>query len=96
MTGDDPLLRWRDEFPILRRCTYLISNSLGAMPRAAYDALRQYADEWASEGVTAINDVESFWWLLAFPCGLLSVTLLCLNFLGDGLRDAFDPKTGGG
>ena len=47
----------------------------------------------ASEGVTAINDVESFWWLLVFPCGLLSVTLLCLNFLGDGLRDAFDPRT---
>jgi kynureninase len=53
MTGDDPLLRWRDEFPILQRCTYLISNSLGAMPRATYDALRQYADEWATEGVTA-------------------------------------------
>jgi kynureninase len=53
MTSDDPLLRWRDEFPILQRCTYLISNSLGAMPRAAYDALRQYADEWATEGVTA-------------------------------------------
>jgi oligopeptide transport system permease protein len=47
----------------------------------------------ASEGVTAINDVESFWWLLVFPCGLLSLTLLCLNFLGDGLRDAFDPRT---
>jgi oligopeptide transport system permease protein len=47
----------------------------------------------ASEGVTAINDVESFWWLLIFPCGLLSVTLLCLNFFGDGLRDAFDPRT---
>jgi len=53
MTDDDPLLRWRDEFPILQRCTYLISNSLGAMPRATYDALRQYADEWATEGVTA-------------------------------------------
>jgi len=53
MPDDDPLLRWRDEFPILQRCTYLISNSLGAMPRATYDALRQYADEWATEGVTA-------------------------------------------
>ena len=53
MTGDDLLLRWRDEFPILQRCTYLISNSLGAMPRAAYDALHQYADEWGAEGVTA-------------------------------------------
>jgi kynureninase len=32
---DDPLLRWREEFPILRETTYLVSNSLGAMPRAA-------------------------------------------------------------
>ena len=47
----------------------------------------------ASEGVTAINNVESFWWMLVFPCGLLSVTLLCLNFVGDGLRDAFDLRT---
>ena len=52
MVGDDPLLRWRDEFPILLRYTYLISNSLGAMPQGAYDSLHQYADEWASEGVT--------------------------------------------
>jgi ABC-type dipeptide/oligopeptide/nickel transport system permease subunit len=50
----------------------------------------------ASDGVTAINNVESFWWLLAFPCGLLSLTLLSLNFIGDGLRDAFDPKTSRG
>ena len=46
----------------------------------------------AAEGVAAINTVESFWWRLAFPCGLLAVTLLCLNYVGDGLRDAFDPR----
>ena len=45
------LLAWRDEFPILSRTTYLISNSLGAMPRAVDDALRGYADDWATEGV---------------------------------------------
>lgn len=45
----------------------------------------------AAEGVTAVNPVQSFWWQLVFPCGLLSLTLLCLNFIGDGLRDAFDP-----
>ena len=32
------------------------------------------------------------WWMLVFPCALLAVTLLSLNFLGDGLRDVFDPK----
>jgi oligopeptide transport system permease protein len=40
-----------------------------------------------------VNPIESRWWLLAFPSGLLALTLLSLNFLGDGLRDAFDPRT---
>ena len=31
-------------------------------------------------------------WILLFPAGLLSVTLYCFNFIGDGLRDALDPK----
>lgn len=47
----------------------------------------------AAEGVKAVNTVVSFWWTVLFPCGLLGLTLLCLNFIGDGLRDAFDPKT---
>jgi kynureninase len=49
----DYLLQWRDEFPILSTCTYLISNSLGAMPRKVYDNLRDYADTWATLGVSA-------------------------------------------
>lgn len=49
----DTLLQWRDEFPILGRCNYLISNSLGAMPRGVYDSLRYYADTWAEQGVSA-------------------------------------------
>jgi oligopeptide transport system permease protein len=31
-------------------------------------------------------------WLLIFPATTMLITLLCLNFLGDGLRDALDPK----
>ena len=47
----------------------------------------------ASEGLSlALNPVASMWWLLVFPCLLLAATLLALNFLGDGLRDTFDPK----
>src|SRR5512138_2233687 len=55
----DPLLSWRDEFPILSGSTYLISNSLGAMPRGVYDELRRYADTWATRGVRAWNEG---WW----------------------------------
>jgi kynureninase len=49
----DNLLKWRDEFPILQKCNYLISNSLGAMPRRVYDSLQHFADTWAEHGVSA-------------------------------------------
>jgi kynureninase len=58
----DELLRYRSEFPILERTTYLISNSLGAMPRAVYDAMQGYAETWATRGVRAW---EERWWMLA-------------------------------
>ncbi len=47
----------------------------------------------ASEGLMpALNTVDSRWWTLLFPCIFLALTLLCLNFIGDGLRDVFDPR----
>jgi kynureninase len=63
----DTLLNWRDEFPILEKCTYLISNSLGAMPRGVYDSLRTYADTWSTLGVGAWGksyDNHPTWWEL--------------------------------
>jgi oligopeptide transport system permease protein len=47
----------------------------------------------ASDGLAELNPVRSHAWLLAWPCLLLGVTLLALNFLGDGLRDRYDPKS---
>ena len=49
----DNLLAFRGEFPILERTNYLVSNSLGAMPRAVPDQLTEYAREWAELGVRA-------------------------------------------
>jgi ABC-type dipeptide/oligopeptide/nickel transport system permease subunit len=46
----------------------------------------------ASDGVAALSPVKIYWWMLVFPCLLLVITLLSLNFVGDGLRDIFDPK----
>ena len=37
--------------------------------------------------------MEEYWWLLVFPSILFSLTLYSLNFIGDGLRDALDPRT---
>lgn len=45
-----------------------------------------------SDGVSNINPVRIYWWLIIFPGGILVATLLALNFLGDGLRDAWDVK----
>jgi len=47
----------------------------------------------ASDAVTALNPVRACWWLLVFPCVFLGATLLGLNFVGDGLRDALDPRS---
>ena len=62
----DPLLQWRDQFPILSETTYLINNSLGAMPRAVYDSLREYADTWAARGVRAWGEG---WWEMNVAVG---------------------------
>lgn len=62
----DSLLRYRCEFPILEKTTYLISNSLGAMPRQVFDALHDYAETWATRGVRAWEDP---WWTLGLEVG---------------------------
>jgi len=62
----DPLLRFRDRFPILERTTYLVSNSLGAMPRTVADRLAEYAHEWATRGVRAWAER---WWEMPVAVG---------------------------
>ena len=62
----DELLKWRGEFPILGHTTYMISNSLGAMPRGVYESMRAYADSWAERGVRAW---EEGWWEMAVGVG---------------------------
>ena len=62
----DPLLRFRDEFPILTRSTYLVSNSLGAMPRAVPERLAEYAESWATWGVRAW---ARGWWEMPLTVG---------------------------
>jgi oligopeptide transport system permease protein len=48
-----------------------------------------------AEAVGVVNPIRSVWWLLFWPSALLALTLLSLNYVGDGLRDALDPKTRG-
>lgn len=62
----DPLLAYRDEFPILAQSTYLVSNSLGAMPRTVPTRLAEYAERWATLGVKAWADG---WWEMPITAG---------------------------
>ena len=62
----DDLLQWRSEFPILEKTVYLISHSLGAMPRETYDRLHEYADIWAMRGVRAWAEG---WWDMPVSVG---------------------------
>jgi kynureninase len=63
---DDPLLIYREHFPILRQTNYLISNSLGAVPDAAFASVQEYVATWAMRGVRAW---EEAWWTMTVDLG---------------------------
>jgi kynureninase len=71
--GSDPLLDWRQEFPILETCTYLVNHSLGAMPRSAEHELLAYTGEWARRGVRAWHEG---WWEIGRTTGNLLAPIL--------------------
>jgi kynureninase len=72
-SASDPLLALRDEFPILARSTYLVSNSLGAMPRAVPERLAEYARQWGERGVRAWAEG---WWRMPETVGDVVAPLL--------------------
>jgi oligopeptide transport system permease protein len=55
-------------------------------PKASWGTL-------VAEAAQLVNPIHSYWWMLFFPGALMALTLLALNFLGDGLRDALDPRS---
>ena len=69
----DPLLRFRDRFPILARTNYLISNSLGAVPGDTSACLQSYYEAWATRGVRAC---EESWWSMVSDLGDLVAPLI--------------------
>ena len=62
----DELLAYRDRFPILRDCTYLINHSLAAMPAAAEDRLLEYARMWRERGIRSWGEG---WWEMPVTIG---------------------------
>ena len=62
----DPLLDFREEFPILETTNYLVSNSLGPMPRTVPDKMAEYVRDWGELGVKAWN---KGWWEMPVNVG---------------------------
>ena len=73
MKNEDAMLSYRGRFPILESTNYLISNSLGAMPREVEPSLSEYAQVWASRGVRAW---EETWWTMVADLGDLVAPLI--------------------
>src|SRR5688572_11831538 len=69
----DTLRSWREEFPIVDTCTYLVSHSLGAMPKRAAGYLQEYADAWSRRGVRAWHEG---WWEIGRATGDLLAPIL--------------------
>jgi kynureninase len=69
----NPLIAWRPEFPILETCTYLVSHSLGAMPRRARAYLQRFADQWDQRGVRAWHEG---WWEIGRETGNVLAPIL--------------------
>ena len=62
----DSLLAYRDRFPILGDCVYLINHSLAAMPAAAEDRLLEYARMWRERGIRSWGEG---WWEMPITVG---------------------------
>jgi kynureninase len=69
----DPLLAWRVEFPILAHTTYMISHSLGAMPKGTASALAEFSETWATRGIRAW---EEGWWEMPITVGNLIADII--------------------
>jgi len=67
------LLAYRERFPILERTTYLISNSLGAMPHVVHDEVEEFAATWEDRGVRAWSEG---WWEMPVETGDLLAPVL--------------------
>lgn len=101
--GQRPLaIIWKHVIPNLT--TFILTYLTLTIPAVILDesflsflglGIEDPASSWGSmlrEGAESWNVLDSHWWLLFFPAFFMALTMLALNFLGDGLRDAYDPK----
>ncbi len=83
--------------PILVALTFSVAASIVSEATLAFFGYGPQAGDGATSlGILVAGSrgalLPGYWWLVVFPGVLLVVTTLCVNFVGDGLRDATDPK----
>ena len=83
--------------PIIVYATLLIPLSIVAEASLSYlgVGIPPPAADWGSMIADAQQYYQEAWWFLVFPCLALIITTLAFNVLGDGIRDAFDPRSSG-
>ncbi|MCC6956668.1 MAG: ABC transporter permease [Anaerolineales bacterium] len=81
--------------PIIVAATLGVANAITAEAYISFLGLgvRPPTATWGNMLEGAYNYIESAWWLWFFPGMLIALTVLSINFLGDGLRDALDPRS---
>ena len=84
-------------YNLIRQTLLEAAKQSGCSPRqlSFTAAMQKIAASWGSllaQGVTQINPIRVYWWLIAFPGAVLVITLLAINFIGDGLRDAWNVR----
>ena len=80
--------------PIIVQATLSIAGSILAIASLSFIGLgiSPPTPEWGSMVSTGRQYFRAAWWVCAFPGFAIMLTILSLNLLGDGLRDALDPK----
>lgn len=80
--------------PIIVTLTLTIPGAIFAEAFLSFLGLGVQAPiaSWGTMANDGLPALRYYPWRLFFPAGFISLTMLCFNLLGDGLRDAFDPK----
>jgi dipeptide transport system permease protein len=80
--------------PLIVQATLGFSNAILDMAALGFLGLGAQAPlpEWGNMLATAREFIQSAWWVVTFPGLTILVTVLAFNLMGDGLRDALDPK----
>jgi peptide/nickel transport system permease protein len=81
--------------PIVVSLTFIVAAAIGLESTLSFFGfgLDPTQSSWGNLLADAgTNIITKKWWLVLFPSLVLLITILCINFMGDGLRDALDPK----